>query len=32
MVAYANKVATAESGNGSDILTGIYLAVTKQLG
>jgi hypothetical protein len=32
MVAYANKVAKAESGNGSDILTGIYLAVTKQLG
>ena len=32
MVAYANKVATAESGNGPDILTGIYLAVTKQLG
>ena len=32
MVAYANKVAKAESGNGPDILTGIYLAVTKQLG
>ena len=31
-VAYANKVATAASGNGPDILTGIYLVVTKQYG
>ena len=32
MVAYANKVATAETGYGADILTGIYLVVTKQYG
>ena len=32
LTAYANKVATAESGNGPDLLTGIYLAVTRQLG